>query len=434
MGKLRALGLALPLCLFCAGCAEQGMVESVQGVMSERSAFQNAKASGASQDWQAFISNYPNSSRIPEANQELNAAYWREVQAQDTAGPYLAFLDAHPGHPNAGDARGRARSALLEGKGEEADYAKYLSAFPDDEQSSELRQALAKARLAATRKSGEADDIALYIASYPGTQAAASLKPKQEANEYQKAKKLGTRLAYRWFLKNFPNSANAAGAKENLEETAPTYKTAAEDPGQEIARLREGSAAFRTFECRRILVRALARESSVFGARAESLRGELTAVFKSGAISATCSEASLAVAPSEKQTALRALGALSELAGQRSRLTSLAGDPDELAASAEELSQTALAFADDAEGKEQEEDALYGRGSENPDDAKDTASVNAREAVKRAHAAAGIASSLKGHSDAQGLLKNIDAQGELLLKILAATEEQAAKASNDSNE
>jgi len=432
MGKLKTLVLALPCLFLLAGCAEQGMVETVQGALTDRRAFQEAKAADNSQSWQAFISQYPNSSHAQEATEKLNAAYWREAQAQDTAAGYLAFITAHANHPQAQEARERAGKLLLEGKGEQDDYLRYLSSFPDDRHNPELRLALQKLRLESARKSDDIDKIALFLAQYPGAEGTTPLKSKVEAADYQKANALGTRLAWQWFLKNHPKSPHGDTAGARLQETAPKYYPADNDLDEETGKLRQGSPVFRNMECRSALTAALAREKDLFGAKAESLRAGLAATFRStNAAPAACSGLSLRVAPGNKTAMTRLLGALGELAGQRKALAALMGDPDELASKAAALSQTSSAFADDAEGKEQEEEALYNRGSENPDDPKDTAAENAREASRRARAAAKTADAVGGRASLAKLVQRMDAQAELLLKIVAATEQEPARRSDD---
>ncbi len=432
MGRLSSLGVALTFCLLLAGCAEQGMVETVQGALTDRRAFQEAKASDNSQGWQAFISQYPNSSHAQEATEKLNAAYWREAQAQDSAAAYLAFISAHAELPQAQEARERAGKLLLEGKGEQDDYLKYLSSFPDDRHNPELRLALQKLRLESVRNSADTNEIALFLAQYPGIEGTAPLKSKVEAADYQTASALGTRLAWQWFLKKHPKSPHGDTAGARLQETAPKYDPADNELNEEIGKLRQGSPVFRNMECRNALTAALAREKDLFSAKAESLRAGLAATFRStNATPAACSGLSLRVAPGNKTTMTRLLGALGELADQRKSLAALMGDPDELAAKAEALSQTSSAFADDAEGKEQEEEALYNRGSENPDDPKDTAAENAREASRRARAATKTAGAVGGHASLAKLVQRMDAQAELLLRIVAATEQESNRRSDD---
>jgi len=432
MGKLKTLVLALPCFLLLAGCAEQGMVETVQGALTDRRAFQEAKASDSSQSWQSFISQYPNSSHVQEATEKLNAAYWREAQAQDTAAAYLTFIAAHSDHPKAQAARERAGQLLLDGKGAPDDYLRYLYSYPDDGHAPELRLALEKLRLESARRSADVNEIALFLAQYPGVEGAAPLKAKAEAADYQKASALGTRLAWQWFLRNHPKSAHGDDAGAKLQETAPKYYPTDNDLEEEIGKIRQGSPNFRNMECRSALTAALAREKDLFGAKAESLRAGLAAAFRStNAAPAACSGLSLRVAPGNRTAMTRLLGALGELADQRKALAALMGDPEEIAAKAEALSQTSSAFADDAEGKEQEEEALYNRGSEDPDDPKDTAAENAREASRRARAAAKTAGAVGGRASLAKLVQRMDAQAELLLRIVAATEQEASRRSDD---
>jgi hypothetical protein len=331
------------------------------------------------------------------------------------------------------EARQRACKLLLDVKGEQDDYRRYLSSFWDDPQASDLRKALEKVRLDAVSKTEDAKEIAIFLAQYPGIDGVGALKAKSENDVYRKAKALGTRLAWQWFLKSYPHSQQAGDIKARLQEAAPRYFPTKADVEGQIGQIREGSTAFRNLECRKILTAAIAREKDLFSAKAETLRSELASAYHSAdSVTASCSGVPLTIAPGEKETASRALGALAELANQRRALAALLGDPDDLAAKAEELSQTASSFADDAEGKEQEEEALYNRASENPDDPKDSAAENAREASRRARAAAKTAGALGGgRSEMPKLIQRMNTQAELLLKIVASVEQEPSRSPHD---
>lgn len=440
---LPALAALAPV--FLVGCAEQGMVDTFQTAMDEGSMYRQAAADNTSREWNAFLQKYPDSSRADEARSALNTAYWRETKARDVPATYLDYIQNHSDSPHVNDARGAARRLLLGGKGSVADCQRYLASFADDPDASKLRRILEKARFEAARNSSDPEDVSLFIAQYPGTKEAESLERKRDKEKFKMAEALGTRLAYHWFLHEFPRASEAKTAEKRLAESSPSYDSAAQGVkvGRLIAQMRKTFPDFRWAECWVALSKKIKNERDLFGARAEDMRVQLAAALQSrmavasadpqdgqfddisasGASGAdSCADFAASVPKSKRKTVLNAIGGLNRLADQRRLLTSLVGDPRADVASAQSLSQTASNFANDAEGKEEEEDTLYGQGSENSDDLKETASVVARDAARRADAALQIARSLSDHPEIQDMTKKIDSQAKLLMLIIAESE------------
>ncbi len=431
------------------GCAEEGMVETIQSVVGEKEAFEQAQADGSAREWSAFIEKYPQSDRIDEARRQWRAALWRETSRSQSPSVYLDFIANYPQNSHVHEAKEDARRLLLAGKGSSSDLSRYLNAFPDDGQAPNLRRILEKNRFVSAKESSDPEAASLFVAEYPGTREAAIIKKKSEADKYQMARSLGTRLAYHWFLNQFPDSSKAAAAKSHLSSDPPQYYPVIQgvDVGSVINQMRLKSPDFRRYECWEILSRKIRHERDLFGSRAENLRDKMRNLFQSddsslsnsdgesgdsgdmdgisageNSSASPCSTAGLSVPSSRKQIVINAIGALNKLGKERARISSLVGNPQALANEAQSLSQTASSFADDAEGKEEEEDTLYGQGSENPDDPKETASEVARDAARRARYSLKILQSAAEDSDAGAAVDKMDSQAKLLMLIIAESE------------
>ena len=428
--------------LLLIGCAEEGMVETIQSVVGEKEAFEQAQTDKTSQEWNSFIEKYPNSDKIEIARRQLRIAYWKEARQSDTPEAYLDFIQNHPQSSHLDQARTNARRLLLADKGSLADLLRYLTVFPKDDNAQELRRVLEKKRFTLAKNASGPEETSLFIAQYPGTRDALSLKKKRQSDKFQMAQALGTRLAYHWFLENFPNSPEAVSARSQVSIFNPKYFPADQKTNVDnvISQMRLQSPDFRKYECWTVLSQEIKREPNIFGSRAESLRlrlisllqtpqptssegeGDIGDISLSGdSSSSQCSKPG-GVLPSKKQIVLNAIGALNKLAGERRRLSSLIGNPQAVVAQAASLSQTASSFADDAEGKEEEEAALYNQGSENPDNPKETASVVARDAMRRARYALQVSQSMTDNSDSKNVINKMDSQAKLLMLIIAESE------------
>ena len=113
------------------------------------------------------------------------------------------------------------------------------------------------------------------------------------------------------------------------------------------------------------------------------------------------------------------MAGLGRLGQIRQSLGALVEEPQQVRRQAEEIAENAQRILEDAEGVELEMEALYGAEFIAPPKPGDTASKNAREAVRRARRALQVASGLSEHGEAQSLVQLIDRQSGLLVRVIS---------------
>lgn len=395
--------------------------------------FSKAKAAGTSGAYDDFLRRHPQSKLREKAEKGKEEALWRETEAAGTATAYLSFLKSRPAkHPKAAEARERARKLLVQGKAAETEYVDFLYRFPDDPGAGDMRRGLEKARFDSLREARDADAYALFTLQYPGAQDAARLGAAVQRRDFKEAEKIGTRLAYQFFLKRYPASGEAEKARARLERfDAPAAQTGnAADLDRLLPRLRRASPGLARRECQKSLSARIRQQGDIFNAKAEELRSQLRTLADSGdSLPDFCGDQRLAVAAADRQTAANAVHALARVMERQQYLASVFSGPDRIAANAQEIGERASTLADDSESQELELEALYGNMPADPKHPEDTASKNAREAMRRAKRAWDVARGMGGkskRSEAAEVLRMMDRQAELLIEIIAHHERPAA--------
>jgi hypothetical protein len=407
------------------------------GGCAARSAYQKAERSGTSQAWNQYLAAYPEAgSRHDEAVRRRDQTLWDETVAADNAATYLAFIKKNKGHGMLAEAKQRLRALLAGAKGAESDYQEFFSFAPADVD--DVRQGLEKMRFNALAANHDPEAYALFIAQYPGSEEAGRLVDPVRRADFKTAEKVGTRLAYQFFLQRYPSSspeADKARARLDKSEAAITQQGGSVDVKKLLPRLRRASPALIRLECRSSLEAKIKRQSNLFSAAAESLRGRLRQVAGSGDNPPQlCAQQAVTASGADPQTVANAVRALANLMERQQALASLFDAPDRISRNAQEFGQRAAAMADDSETQELELEALYGNMPADPKNPDDTASRNAKEAGRRAKNAWDLARGL-GDADkknaAAAVLRMMDRQKDVLLRIIAYYEEPAAPRSED---
>lgn len=358
------------------------------------------------------------------------AQRWSETVNAATAAAYLTFLNtASYSDPRAAQARDACRALILDGRAAPGDALAYLRLFPADPDAQRVRAALAKLRFAAARASADPDDAALFAAQYPGTADAEALADQIRRREFQRAEALGTRLGYRYFLERHPSAPEAKTARERLAAFAsPAIQAGDESDLALLPRLRAASPLLVRLECRGDLQARLRLEKDAFGVEAENLRQRLARLAKAGAAPEFCSGRPYRVPKNRRQFVAGAVRALALLQQRRSGLGDAAAGPDKLASDAQDVGARAATLADDAESQDLELEAFYGGIAADPKRPDDTATKNAREALRRAkrvfELSRGLGDANKKKAAAD-LLAMMDRQAELLTEIIADNERPA---------
>jgi len=358
---------------------------------------------------------------------------WHQAEAAGDPASYLVFLKAAPANdPNAAKARGACRKLLVEDRGGEKDALDFLRLFPEDPAADGVRRALERVRFAALKGAMDPQAADLFLSAYPGTPEAQSLAADASRREFKRMEALGTRLAYRTFLKRWPDSSEAAAARARLAAfDAPPAPTGDASDLALLPRLRGASPSLVRLECRAALTSRLRREKDVFGAAAESLRERLFRLSKARAApSDSCGGADAPPAGPEKAFVAGAVRALALLRQRQQAFAAVFSKPEKLASEAQDIGARAAALADESEAQDLELEALYGGMPADPKRPDDTATKNAREALRRAKRVFEL-SRARGagarRASAGEVLSAMDRQADLLLEIIAERERPAAE-------
>jgi tRNA A-37 threonylcarbamoyl transferase component Bud32 len=169
----------------------------------EATAYSVAMEANSAAAWQAYLDEFPDSSRSSEAEihrRELLA--FEEARAQDNIAAWGLFLLNYPDSLRAYDARERLR--WLEGAAERRRIA---------------RMAIVEGDFNAAFEAGTVEAWDEFLAAHPNApRVEEARRCRQEAAEFELAASVGTKTMYRAFLKAWPNGRHRFDAELRLEE------------------------------------------------------------------------------------------------------------------------------------------------------------------------------------------------------------------------
>jgi serine/threonine-protein kinase len=169
----------------------------------EATAYSVAMEANSAAAWQAYLDEFPDSSRSSEAELHLRESIaFEEARAADTIAAWGLFLLNFPEAQRAYDARERLR--WLEGAAERRKIA---------------RLAIVEGDFNAAFEAGTIEAWDEFLATHANSpRVEEARRCRQEAAEFELAASIGTKTMYRAFLKAWPNGRHRLDAELRLEE------------------------------------------------------------------------------------------------------------------------------------------------------------------------------------------------------------------------
>jgi serine/threonine-protein kinase len=169
----------------------------------EETAYSVAMEMKSSAAWQAYLDEFPDSSRSAEAElHRREALAYEEARAADTIGALGLFLLNFPNGFREYDARQRLE--LLAGAAERRRLA---------------RQAIVEGDFNAAFETGTVEAWDQWLAAYPDApQAVEARRCREEAQQYELAASVNTKVMWRAFLKAWPHGRHQLDAELRLRE------------------------------------------------------------------------------------------------------------------------------------------------------------------------------------------------------------------------